>query len=1201
MRKFYALVVLFWLILNPAQSVNLFNPADNSVYPSQLYFCTAETFNLKVDATATSTGDYAVTKGLASNFPLGAGSTPILFPASGADKFSESFNIGFNFSFYGKTYTKVVAGSNGRLVFTNNPLLDTFQNSTVFEDRTYSGVSTYNSYSKLPSGDYNKIYRALEPQQLNFSNIFFGYTDLVPSSANSSVTYSYKNVLVGSVNALLISYQNQIRTNGSGGISSTAYNSNVLLIEDGRIVIYVTNKTEDNYNALVGLQNEDATKFKVPSHSNNAYDYNNGPWKSEGVALIFTPNQNLTPQFKWFRNSTQLTETSNTLNNFAPNDADVLKVEVTYLDSNGVQVGAVVSDQVIFNKVKTPVISKSVDNCQVILKIDNATYDPLLKYEWYRVGNPTIISTAQELFLSRVTEAPGRFFVKVKKPDGTSCAIGSTSNEVEFLKEKLPAPLNFNPAVVCDNATIPAPTKVVNLYQLIYPKYDPASGLEKYNVYFYEGSANTLVTNPENYVVNANQIASLSFAVKDENDNLSCITGGSPVYFISVTDQINLTTCSNQPTYDLKTTFEQQFPAYYIFTYTYSDGTSAGNGSSVDVTKIVNIKTTFLGASCSTNTKVTFTPGTNILVPQIPVQERCAGADNNANRFDFNYLKSLLDPANQYDIKFFNKSDNSEIVVSTGNGPNLNAAGYFWTSIIGDYLIYAKLSSRTNPTCFSNSNDIVLRVYRKPTIIVQNPIILKNCQGYTNFNLTRAVSAITDAQAPVNVVLEYYFSNGTVLTPSQITNYDSSVFGQNPYIKVIYNTSCSDIVNFRLDFYPKPAATTTQILVCAESSYSLQSFQNAVVTNSGQYTFTDLTGNPLPANFDVTILPKTVQFLMKDKTTLCTSDPQSVTFVKGANTNLLRNEIDYVICDTDFDGRTSFNLDSKKSDFSSDPSAVFEYFKDAAFTQTISPVYSNETPFAQTIFVRITAPNFCPSTAKINLIANTPTKSSTLNETYFICFEEIITIDAGSENTSWQWSTGETTQTVNFSVAGNYSVILTNNLGCSYTHNFTVSKENQPVIEVINQTNNSIEVIASGGVKPYRYYFNGIPQSSNILNNPAESSYEIQVESATGCFGPPKTIYFIKINNAFTPNADGINDTWKIENLDQMENISIMIVDRNGAKVFETKNGTNTQWDGKHLGRSLPTSAYWYVVTWYDPVTQKSEQRQGWVLLKNRN
>ncbi|MCB4235229.1 hypothetical protein LDL59_09365 [Kaistella anthropi] len=60
----------------------------------------------------------------------------------------------------------------------------------------------------------------------------------------------------------------------------------------------------------------------------------------------------------------------------------------------------------------------------------------------------------------------------------------------------------------------------------------------------------------------------------------------------------------------------------------------------------------------------------------------------------------------------------------------------------------------------------------------------------------------------------------------------------------------------------------------------------------------------------------------------------------------------------------------------------------------------------------------------------------------------------------------------------NYSVELTNSNECTYTHNFIVSDENQPKIRPINQTNNSIEVIASGGATPYLYYFNGVRQTS---------------------------------------------------------------------------------------------------------------------------
>ncbi|MPN06229.1 hypothetical protein SDC9_153485 [bioreactor metagenome] len=262
--------------------------------------------------------------------------------------------------------------------------------------------------------------------------------------------------------------------------------------------------------------------------------------------------------------------------------------------------------------------------------------------------------------------------------------------------------------------------------------------------------------------------------------------------------------------------------------------------------------------------------------------------------------------------------------------------------------------------------------------------------------------------------------------------------------------------------------------------------------------------------------------------------------------------------------------------------------------------------------MRITLPGFCPANAKIHLKVNVPTLSSTLEDKYYICYGDQITIDGGSENVQWEWSTGETKQTILISKVGAYSVKLTNSNGCSYTHQFVVSDENQPKITAINQTNSSIEVIAEGGVKPYRYYFNGIPQNSNILLDPTASSYIIQVESATGCLGEPKTVYFIKIHNVFTPNADGINDFWTIENLGKMQDIQVKVVDRFGKLVYDfsasstqtaagSASGRDPVWDGKINGKPLPTSTYWYTITWFDPVTRRNEQRQGWILVKNRD
>jgi hypothetical protein len=173
-------------------------------------------------------------------------------------------------------------------------------------------------------------------------------------------------------------------------------------------------------------------------------------------------------------------------------------------------------------------------------------------------------------------------------------------------------------------------------------------------------------------------------------------------------------------------------------------------------------------------------------------------------------------------------------------------------------------------------------------------------------------------------------------------------------------------VTFDLGYYPKPIAAVSQILICAELNYSLQDFKNQVSTNPSNYTFTDVSGNPLPANFNLSILPLPVNFLMKDITTGCISDLQTVTFIKGASSALLTLETDFIDCDKDFDGKLEFDLDIKKSIFTSDTSAKFEYFKDFNLTQSIAAKYTNETTFAQPVYIRITSPGFCPTKAKIN-------------------------------------------------------------------------------------------------------------------------------------------------------------------------------------------------------------------------------------------
>ncbi|MEL6559789.1 MAG: Calx-beta domain-containing protein [Bacteroidota bacterium] len=67
------------------------------------------------------------------------------------------------------------------------------------------------------------------------------------------------------------------------------------------------------------------------------------------------------------------------------------------------------------------------------------------------------------------------------------------------------------------------------------------------------------------------------------------------------------------------------------------------------------------------------------------------------------------------------------------------------------------------------------------------------------------------------------------------------------------------------------------------------------------------------------------------------------------------------------------------------------------------------------------------------------------------------------------------------------------------------------------------------------------------------------------------------IKTAFTPNGDGVNDTWIIDNITLHPNSRVTILNREGNTVFESV-GYQTPWDGTFEGKELPVDTYYYVI-----------------------
>jgi len=69
----------------------------------------------------------------------------------------------------------------------------------------------------------------------------------------------------------------------------------------------------------------------------------------------------------------------------------------------------------------------------------------------------------------------------------------------------------------------------------------------------------------------------------------------------------------------------------------------------------------------------------------------------------------------------------------------------------------------------------------------------------------------------------------------------------------------------------------------------------------------------------------------------------------------------------------------------------------------------------------------------------------------------------------------------------------------------------------------------------------------------------------------------IDIPNAFTPNSDGKNDYWKINNAQNYPQAIVQVFTRYGQKVFESK-GYSVPFDGTYNGSKLPAGVYYYIL-----------------------
>ena len=69
----------------------------------------------------------------------------------------------------------------------------------------------------------------------------------------------------------------------------------------------------------------------------------------------------------------------------------------------------------------------------------------------------------------------------------------------------------------------------------------------------------------------------------------------------------------------------------------------------------------------------------------------------------------------------------------------------------------------------------------------------------------------------------------------------------------------------------------------------------------------------------------------------------------------------------------------------------------------------------------------------------------------------------------------------------------------------------------------------------------------------------------------------IEIFNFVTPNDDGFNDYFQIENIENFPNSTLVVFNRWGTEVFKDR-GYQNDWDGTFLNEGLPDGTYYYIL-----------------------
>jgi gliding motility-associated-like protein len=166
----------------------------------------------------------------------------------------------------------------------------------------------------------------------------------------------------------------------------------------------------------------------------------------------------------------------------------------------------------------------------------------------------------------------------------------------------------------------------------------------------------------------------------------------------------------------------------------------------------------------------------------------------------------------------------------------------------------------------------------------------------------------------------------------------------------------------------------------------------------------------------------------------------------------------------------------------------------------------------------------------------------------------------------------------------------------SFARTFTIMVNPLPVVAINSDLGTAItkgqtaKLTATGGTAYVWAMAEGVVSGENtaaLTIRPSKTTtYTVTATNASGCSQTASItitvtedadLELVKATNIMSPNGDGKNDNWVVENLDLYPNNTVKIFDRAGRVIFEKKAYDNT-WDATLNGAPLAEGTYYYVI-----------------------